>query len=262
MLKYLERTTDIVVLFSIFRGYYGENMLLEAMMAGRILLIEDEEKIARVLELELIHEGYEVETANNGRAGLERALAEEWDLILLDLLLPELGGLEVLRGIRQESAAVPILLLTALDSTTDKVTGLDLGANDYVTKPFSYEELSARIRSLIRHHHKPEQQQKATYQTDELKVETKTHTVIRGEKTIELTPREYDLLVYLLQHKGEVISREKILSDVWGFDFMGQTNLVDVYIRYLRQKIDKGWKEKLIQTMRGVGYFIRETPSP
>lgn len=230
-------------------------------MARHILLIEDEMKIARVLELELAHEGYEVTVADNGKTGLDMALRQEWDLILLDLLLPEMNGLDVLREIRAKSDVVPVILLTALDTTADKVTGLDLGANDYVTKPFSYEELSARIRSLMRHFSQPGRQG-ATYQTDELTVDTKTHTVLRGGQPIKLTPREYDLLVYLLQHKGQVLSRENILSDVWGFDFMGQTNLVDVYIRYLRQKVDKGWKEKLIKTMRGVGYYIREAPPP
>jgi DNA-binding response OmpR family regulator len=226
-------------------------------MAGRILLIEDEEKIARVLELELRHENYEVKRASNGREGLQLALSEPWDIILLDIMLPEMSGLEVLQNIREQNAAVPIILLTARDSVQDKVIGLDLGANDYVTKPFVIEELLARIRSLLRTAQLMSDQEEC-YVIDDLTVDCKSRRVVRSGQPIDLTPREFDLLVYLLQNQETVLTREQILSDVWGYDFAGDTNLVDVYIRYLRQKIDKGFKVKLIHTSRGVGYFIRD----
>lgn len=229
-------------------------------MAARILVIEDEQRIARVLKLELEHEGYTAEVAFNGIDGLQRAIEEEWDLILLDILLPGKNGLDVLTGIRERNAAVPIILLTALDSTEDIVSGLDMGANDYVTKPFSYEELSARIRGLLRHVSQlREETAEDVCQVDDLSVNPKTRVVLRDGDEVELTPREFDLLFYLIRSNGEVRSREQILSDVWGYDFAGDTNLVDVYIRYLRLKIDKGRKKKLIHTQRGIGYYVRET---
>ncbi|MEB3101353.1 response regulator transcription factor [Ferviditalea candida] len=233
-------------------------------MNERILIVEDEDKIARVLELELTHEGYSAARAADGEQGLALALDETWDLILLDIMLPKMGGFEVLKKIREADNFVPIILLTARNSVPEKVEGLDSGANDYVTKPFSIEELLARIRNLLRLSGVPGDQsgqEEETCSVGDLTVDPKTQTVRRGDKTIELTPREYDLLLYLIRHKGAVLSRENILSDVWGFDFMGDTNLVDVYIRYLRQKIDVGFKKNLIHTRRGVGYLIKE-PSP
>lgn len=229
-------------------------------MAARILVIEDEPKIARVLELELEHEGYDVEVALNGIDGLRRACEEVWDLILLDILLPGKNGVEVLKGIRERNAFVPVILLTALDATEDIVTGLDLGANDYVTKPFSYEELSARIRGLLRLMSQvKEENEEEVYQVDDLTMDTKRRVVVRDGNQVELTPREFDLLLYFIKHNGEVRTREQILSDVWGYDFAGDTNLVDVYIRYLRLKIDKGFRNKLIHTQRGIGYYLRVT---
>lgn len=231
-------------------------------MNERILIVEDEEKIARVLELELMHEGYSIGRAADGEQGLASACDESWNLILLDIMLPKLGGLEMLKKIREADNSVPIILLTARNSIPEKVEGLDLGANDYVTKPFSIEELLARIRNLLRISGMPGPGLvQEVYRVGDLELDNKTQTVHRGDKAIELTPREYDLLLYLIQHKGAVLSREEILSDVWGFDFMGDTNLVDVYIRYLRQKIDVGFKKNLIHTRRGVGYLIKE-PSP
>lgn len=229
-------------------------------MKQRILVIEDEKKIARVLELELGHEGYEVVLADEGISGLKLAEAGGWSCILLDLQLPGQSGLEVLEQLRLKDPLVPVLILTAKESVWDKVKGLDTGANDYLTKPFAFEELSARIRALLRASRQMEKQEtEATLlQAGELQADIPTRTVQRGGKAIELTPREFDLLVYLLKHKGEVLTRDRILSEVWGFDFAGQTNLVDVYIRYLRQKIDRGHKNKLILTSRGVGYSIRE----
>lgn len=231
-------------------------------MNERILIVEDEEKIARVLELELTHEGYSVGRAGDGEQGFAYARDESWDLILLDIMLPKMGGFEVLKKIREANNFVPIILLTARNSVPEKVEGLDLGANDYVTKPFSIEELLARIRNLLRISAMPGEQsgqEQEAFHVGELVLDNKTQTVRRGDKAIELTPREYDLLLYLIQHKGTALSREDILSDVWGFNFMGDTNLVDVYIRYLRQKIDVGFKKNLIHTRRGVGYLIKES---
>lgn len=228
-------------------------------MDHRILIIEDEAGIARILELELTHEGYQVAVAGDGIQGSRLAEQAEWSCILLDLQLPGKDGLEVLRHIRALNPLVPVLIMTAREAVRDKVKGLDLGANDYVTKPFDYEELSARIRALIRSSRQgQDQSQTEVLQADALLADTRTRTVQREGKGIELTPREFDLLLYLLKNKGEVLSRDKILSEVWGFDFAGQTNLVDVYIRYLRQKIDQGYKKKLIYTSRGVGYSIKE----
>ena len=225
----------------------------------RILIIEDEEKIARVLTLDLGHEGYQVHHVTNGREGWEAAKSEKWDLILLDIMLPELNGLEVLRRIRQIDQAVPIILLTARDSIPDKVSGLDYGANDYVTKPFSIEELLARIRGLLRLSRIVESSISPILQVGNLSVNTLTREVIREGQPIELTTKEYELLHFLIQNHGNVMSRERILSDVWGYEFVGDTNTVDVYIRYLRQKIDKDFEPKLIHTIRGVGYVLKDS---
>ncbi|MBP1992381.1 response regulator transcription factor [Paenibacillus eucommiae] len=233
---------------------------------SRILLIEDEERIARVLQLELEHDGYEVVIAGGGRSGLELALSNpdpEWDLIVLDIMLPELSGLEVLRRIRQTDTIIPIILLTARDTVPDRVSGLDQGANDYITKPFAIEELLARIRNLLRQKDKLVKPQTShVIEIDDLRMDLKSREVRREEKMIELTPTEFDLLLFLIRHKDEVMSREQIISEVWGYNFMGDTNVVDVYIRYLRQKIDKGFSSKLIHTIRGVGYMVREKPEP
>ncbi|MVO99810.1 response regulator transcription factor [Paenibacillus lutrae] len=225
-------------------------------MSSKILLVEDEAKIARVLQLELQHEGYEVSMAEDGRSGLEMALSEPWDLILLDIMLPELSGLEVLRRLRQQTA-VPVILLTARDAVPDRVSGLDQGANDYVTKPFAIEELLARIRNLLRLTGPQSQGESEVLQADDISMNLKSREVTRSGKVIELTPKEFDLLQYLIQHKGAVKSREDIISDVWGYDFVGDTNIVDVYIRYLRQKLEKNFAGKVIHTIRGVGYLIK-----
>ncbi|MEC0225985.1 response regulator transcription factor [Paenibacillus alba] len=227
---------------------------------SRILLIEDEERIARVLQLELEHEGYEVHTRSDGRSGLNTALdGSDWELILLDVMLPELSGLEVLRRIRQVNASIPIILLTARDAVRDRVSGLDQGANDYVTKPFATIELLARIRSLLRQRslHEQPTEQPHLLKVDDLTMDLKSRAVVREGIPIELTPTEFDLLRFLIQHQDEVMSREQIISEVWGYDFVGDTNVVDVYIRYLRQKVDKPFSCKLIQTIRGVGYLLK-----
>ncbi|HHU17656.1 MAG TPA: response regulator transcription factor [Clostridiales bacterium] len=228
-------------------------------MAGHILIIEDEEKLARFIELELIYEGYTVEKATDGRTGLVLAQSKHFDLIALDLMLPGLNGFEVLRRIRQTSS-VPIILLTARDDTMDKVAGLDGGANDYITKPFAIEELLARIRAVLRNTSPANENNKNErfYTVGKLRLNPHSREVWVGEAPIDLTKKEFDLLAYLIQHKGQVLSREQLLDSVWGYDYIGKTNTIDVYIRYLRVKIEEPFGEKFIQTVRGVGYIIRE----
>lgn len=227
-------------------------------MAEKVLLIEDEEKLARMVELELQYEGYQVEKALDGRTGLERALSGTFDLILLDIMLPALSGMEVLRRVRRESQ-VPVIMLTARDTVVDKVSGLDMGADDYITKPFAIEELLARIRAALRKH--PVQavaEERQLLRAKGLSMDPERHEVTVDGQHVELTRREFDLLRYLLENKEKVISRESLLDNVWGFDFVGETNAVDVYIRFLRSKIDERFGMKLIHTVRGVGYVIRE----
>ena len=225
-------------------------------MAERILLVEDEEKLARMVELELQYEGYEVEKAFDGREGLEKALSGDFDLILLDIMLPALSGMEVLRRLRKERQT-PVILLTARDAVVDKVSGLDAGADDYVTKPFAIEELLARIRAALRK--RPAAPAEAPKLTcGALVMDVERHEVSVSGTPVELTRREFDLLRYLLENKEKVISRESLLDNVWGFDFAGEINAVDVYIRFLRSKLDERFGVKLIHTVRGVGYVIRE----
>jgi DNA-binding response OmpR family regulator len=227
---------------------------------NRILIIEDEEGISRFLQLELEYEGYKTEKAYDGREGLRLALDEDFDLILLDVMLPELNGMEVLRRVKKVKDT-PVIMLTAKDSTTDKVMGLDIGANDYVTKPFEIEELLARIRAILRNSTKEENNIstcKNIFSSGNLTVNTKKHEAAYKNYIIPLTKTEYDLLFYLLSNKNITLSREQILENVWGFDYMGETNLVDVYIRYLRSKIDDKYNIKLIHTIRGVGYIIKD----
>ncbi|WP_026184036.1 response regulator transcription factor [Desulfitobacterium hafniense] len=224
-------------------------------MNQSILIIEDEEKIARFVELELGYEGYSVTKAFDGRTGLELAETGRFDLILLDVMLPKLNGTEVLRRIRRTSA-VPIIMLTARDSVMDKVSGLDSGANDYITKPFAIEELLARIRNALRNTAPLSSTEVLSASGLELDADRRTVTM-RG-KPVDLTKREFDLLHFLLKNKGIVLSRESLLENVWGFDFAGDTNAVDVYIRFLRGKIDEVFNLKFIHTVRGVGYVIKD----
>lgn len=224
----------------------------------RILIIEDEEKIARFVELELQYEGYEVEKAFNGRDGLELASTHPFDLVLLDILLPELNGIEVLRRLRRVSD-VPVIMLTARDAVVDKVAGLDGGANDYITKPFAIEELLARIRAALRNNINGEDsRQSSMLSAGMLTLVPDTREVLVDVDRIDLTKREFDLLYYLLKNKNIVISRDTILQEIWGYDFSGGTNAVDVYIRYLRSKIEEPYHIKLIHTIRGVGYVIKD----
>lgn len=227
------------------------------MAQKKILIIEDEQKISRVLQLELNYENYETEVADNGKDGIRLIEEKEWDLVLLDIMIPELNGLEVLRRVRRKDDETPIILLTARDEVYDKVSGLDLGANDYITKPFQIEELLARIRVHLR---KPKQkiENKSDFFVGDLHVNLNTRDVVREGKQIDLTPREFDLLVCLLKNKNIVLTREQLIEQVWGFDYYGDTNVVDVYIRYVRQKVDNDFSEGYIQTVRGVGYTIKD----
>ena len=226
-------------------------------MGERILLVEDEEKLARMVELELTYEGYGVEKAPDGRAGLELALSGQFDLVLLDIMLPRMSGMEVLRRLRKESQ-VPVIMLTARDSVVDKVSGLDSGADDYVTKPFAIEELLARIRAALRKKGGAQPPQTPLLSAGEVILDVERHQVsVRGQP-VELTKKEFDLLRCLLENKGRVLTREALLDAVWGFDFVGETNSVDVYIRFLRSKLDDAFGIKLIHTVRGVGYVIKE----
>ncbi|MBQ9995425.1 MAG: response regulator transcription factor [Clostridia bacterium] len=226
---------------------------------NKILIIEDEEKIARFVELELEHEGYEADKANDGRTGLEMAETGNYDLIVLDIMLPQLSGIEVLRRLRKsanEAAAnVPVILLTARDAITDKVTGLDMGANDYMTKPFAIEELLARIRAALR---QSQNAVRADGHRDDIlraagiELNVSAHTVTFHGKTVDFTNREFILLRTLMENKNTAMSREKLLAAAWGYDYYGETNIVDVYVRYIRQKTDDG----VIKTIRGVGYMV------
>lgn len=225
---------------------------------AKILIVEDEANIARFLELELKHEGYEVDKAPDGRMGLQKALEGNFDLILLDIMLPGLSGIEVCRRVRMESR-VPIIMLTAKDDVTDKVAGLDMGADDYMTKPFAIEELLARIRVALNRKQNSEGGKKAEIvQYGELTLNLNEHSVFYGQEEISLTKKEYELLECMLENKGTALSRERILKDVWDYDYYGDTNVVDVYIRYLRQKIDDRFGITLIHTVRGVGYIIKD----
>ncbi|MBQ8041425.1 MAG: response regulator transcription factor [Lachnospiraceae bacterium] len=226
---------------------------------AKILIVEDEAKIARFLELELKHEGYEVTHAADGRLGLERALQKDVDLVLLDIMLPGLSGIEVCRRVRMESQ-VPIIMLTAKDDVTDKVAGLDMGADDYMTKPFAIEELLARIRVTLTRHSGKNQ---GDVEKDELTfgalvLNTAAHSAFYGGDELALTKKEYDLLECLLRNKNVAMSREQLLSQVWGYEYMGDTNVVDVYVRYLRQKIDDKYGIHMVETIRGIGYMIKE----
>ncbi len=220
----------------------------------KILLVEDEANIARFVELELRHEGYEVTKAEDGREGLKLAETGEFDLMLLDIMLPGLNGLEVLRRLRK-SSSLPVIMLTARDAVMDKVTGLDMGADDYITKPFSIEELLARIRTALRKKSAPTLPQLSI---GPLTLDIARHQLLVAGEQVELTGREFALLQTLMENKDIVLSRETLMERVWGYDYMGETNVVDVYIRYLRAKIGEKTDQPLIHTVRGVGYVARE----
>ena len=243
---------------------------------SRILIIEDETKIARFVELELRHEGYETAKEEDGRAGLERALSEDFDLILLDVMLPGLNGIEVLRRLRQQKS-VPVILLTARDAVMDKVSGLDAGADDYITKPFAIEELLARIRVALKRTQSAGTAQMQTKRisitrqenagtadagkgpaTHEIMLDEDRHEVTVDGSAVYLTNHEFVLLQVLLENRNIVLDRAKLINRVCGFDYVGETNVIDVYVRYLRSKIDDPYRIRLIETVRGVGYVIRD----
>ncbi|AOT56263.1 response regulator transcription factor [Weissella soli] len=228
---------------------------------SKVLVIEDEVNLARFVELELQHEGYEPQIEDNGRSGLEAAMKDDFDLILLDLMLPELSGLEVARRLR-EVKNTPIIMMTARDSVIDRVSGLDYGADDYVVKPFAIEELLARVRALLRRID-IETEEHSTHQSvvkyRDLTVEKENRIARRGNEIINLTKREYELLLILMENINVVQSREELLKKVWGYESDIETNVVDVYIRYLRNKIDqKDSRASYIQTVRGTGYVMRQ----
>lgn len=225
-------------------------------MAVKILLIEDEEKIARFTELELVHEGYEVEKAFDGRTGLERAESGDFDLVLLDIMLPELSGLEVLRRLRRTSD-VPVIMLTARDAVMDKVSGLDAGADDYITKPFAIEELLARIRVIFKKRNK-EERETHILEAKGVVMDLDRHEVTCRGETIQLNHREYELVKTLMENKNYVMNREQLMNDVCGYNYVGESNVIDVYVRYIRAKIDDHFKMKFITTVRGVGYAIKD----
>lgn len=220
----------------------------------KILLIEDEKPMAQILLLELTHEGYEVDVCYDGKLGYEKAMQNNYDLILLDLMLPNMSGFEICRKLRK-SKQTPIIMLTARSEVSDKVNGLDLGADDYLTKPFAIEELFARIRVIMRHEVKEKQN---ILQVGDLILDSDKKSVERAGRKIDLTKKEYELLEYLMINKEIVISREKMIEKVWGYDYVSDTKMVDVLIRYLRSKIDDPFETKFIHTVRGFGYVLKE----
>jgi DNA-binding response OmpR family regulator len=224
-------------------------------VTAHILLVEDEAKLARFLELELSSEGYRVSVAHDGMAGLTLARESAFDLAILDWMLPELTGVELCRRLRTTGNKIPVILLTARDEVGDRVTGLDAGADDYVVKPFSIEELLARIRAHLRRNSEPDSD---LIQFEDLSLNRRTRRVLRGHRAIELTVKEFDLLEYLLSHPRQVFTREQILEKVWGYDFVGDSNVIEVYIRYLRLKLEENNEKRLLHTVRGVGYVLRE----
>ena len=226
----------------------------------QVLIVEDERRIARFLQMELEHEGMNTAIEDNGRRAYERIVQGNYDLVLLDVMLPDMDGFTICRKVR-ELSQVPIIMLTAKDDIDDKVQGLDIGADDYITKPFATPELLARMRVVLR---RQESQREAKGGQEEilsvknLIMYPARHEVQVDATPVELTKKEYDLLEYLLRNKRNVLTRDQILSNVWDYDYMGDTNVVDVYIRYLRQKLDDRFREKYIHTMRGVGYVIKD----
>ena len=229
---------------------------------SNILIIEDEKNLARFVELELQHEKYDTTVESNGRKGLDLALRDNYDAILLDLMLPDLNGLEIARRVRQEKTT-PIIMMTARDSVIDRVSGLDHGADDYIVKPFAIEELLARLRAVLR---RVQIEKRASGEAagvqrvirfNDLTIETANRIVHRGDKTVDLTKREYNLLMTLIEHKNNVVTREQLLKKIWGSDSKIETNVVEVYVRYLRNKIDVPGRSSYIKTVRGTGYMVR-----
>jgi len=224
-------------------------------MKERILIIEDDEAILKVLRRSLAYEGYVVDTAADGESGLTTARDRKPDLVILDWMLPGIDGLEVCQRLRA-TGSMPILMLTAKDTTQDRVQGLDAGADDYMVKPFELDELNARVRALLR---RTQSDRIPVLTFADLSLDTSTRLASRKNRTISLTAKEYDLLELFLRHPRQVLTREMIFDRVWGYDFGGESNVLDVYIRYLRQKLETEGENRLIHTVRGVGYVMRET---
>ena len=224
-------------------------------MSAKILVIEDEERIQQFLNRGLAYEGYRVEVASDGLEGLEMARANGPDLILLDVMLPNLDGFELCRRLRTANIEVPILMLTAKESIEDRVAGLDAGADDYLVKPFSFDELLARVRALLR---RAQPTAPDVYRFADLELDTGTRQGRRGDNLFDLTAKEYELLELFMRNPRRVLTREVIYDRVWGYDFGGESNIIEVYVRYLRQKTEKGGMSRLIYTVRGIGYVLRE----
>ena len=224
----------------------------------RLLVVEDEVYLLDILKKRLTKEHYSVDTCEDGLEAWDYIKLTQYDGIVLDIMLPGMDGIELLKQMRKEGDHTPVLLLTARDSIEDRVTGLDIGADDYLIKPFAFEELLARIRVMLRRQDTV-QPQDEVYRLADLSVDCKSHAVTRGGKQIELSSKEFALLEYLIRNQGAVLSREQIEQHIWSYDYMGSSNMVDVYIRYLRKKIDDGQEKKLIQTVRGAGYVLRES---
>jgi two-component system response regulator MprA len=226
-------------------------------MAERILVIEDETQIADLLRRGLLYEGYAVEIAGDGEGGLSAARDRPPDLVLLDLMLPGIDGLTVCKRLRSGSP-VPILILTAKDAVPDRVAGLDAGADDYLIKPFNFDELLARVRALLRRRQPTDSTGEEVLHFADVRLIPATHEVYRGERRIELTAREFELLTFFLQHPRQVLTRDVLYDRIWGYDFGGESNIIEVYVRYLRAKLEEAGETRLIQTVRGVGYALRE----
>lgn len=224
-------------------------------MSASILLVEDEVKLARFIQLELDSEGYQINVAHDGLTGLTMLREAPPDLVILDWMMPGMTGIEVCRRLRATGSKVPVILLTAKDEVSDRVTGLDAGADDYVVKPFSIEELLARVRAHLRRTHEDNPD---LLQFADLSLNRRTREVFYNGRAIDLTAKEFDLLDYLMTHPRQVITRDQILEKVWGYDFMGDSNIIEVYVRYLRLKLEEQGEKRLIQTVRGVGYVLRD----
>ncbi len=226
------------------------------MTEDRILLVEDEHKISDVVRRGLTLEGYRVETAFDGEAGLEMAGRAPYALIILDIMLPKLDGLEVCRALRAAGSQTPILMLTARDSVPDRVAGLNSGADDYLIKPFAFDELAARVKALLRRRAAAEAE---TLQFADLRMDVATREVWRGERRIDLTAKEFDVLELFMRHPRQVLTRDILYERAWGYDFAGESNIIEVYVRYIRAKLEQEGEARLLHTMRGVGYVLRET---
>lgn len=225
-------------------------------MGERILVVEDEARIASFISRSLRHEGYQVEVAPDGETALEKAFSDPPDLIILDVMLPDINGLEVCKQLRLSGSDEPVLMLTAKDAIPDRVAGLDAGADDYLVKPFAFDELMARIRALLRRTAPPDADD--LLQFADLQLDPATRQARRGEREIELTAKEYDVLELFMRHPRQVLTRDIIYDRIWGYDFGGESNIIEVYVRYLRAKLETEGESRLIHTLRGVGYVLRE----